>query len=78
MLKSYKFLMLTIALTISTLSLYAQGVKGVIKDATTNQGIPGTSVVVEGRSAGTATDNNGNYTLRLPAGSYKIKISSVG
>ena len=78
MLKSYKFLMLIIALTISTLSLYAQGVKGVIKDATTNQGIPGTSVVVEGRSAGTATDNNGNYTLRLPAGSYKIKISSVG
>jgi iron complex outermembrane recepter protein len=78
MLKSYKFLMLTIFLTVSTISLYAQGVKGVVKDAVTNQGIPGTSVVVEGRSSGTATDNNGNYTLRLPAGSYKIKISSIG
>jgi iron complex outermembrane recepter protein len=78
MLKSYKFLMLTICLTVSTLSLYAQGVKGIVKDAVTNQGIPGTSVVVEGRSSGTATDNNGNYTLRLPAGSYKIKISSIG
>jgi iron complex outermembrane recepter protein len=78
MLKSYKFQMLTFCLTVSTLSLYAQGVKGIVKDAITNQGIPGTSVVVEGRSSGTATDNNGNYTLRLPAGSYKIKISSIG
>ncbi|MEY4541364.1 MAG: hypothetical protein RLZZ306_3121 [Bacteroidota bacterium] len=78
MLKSYRFLLLTIILTVSSISLYAQGVKGIVKDATTNQGIPGTSVVVEGRSSGTATDNNGNYTLRLPAGSYKIKISSIG
>lgn len=78
MLKSYKFLFLTVCLTVSSLSIFAQGVKGVVKDAVTNQGIPGTSVVVEGRSSGTATDNNGNYTLRLPAGSYKIKISSVG
>lgn len=78
MFKFYKFLMLTFFFTVSTLSLYAQGVKGTIKNAVTNQGIPGTSVVVEGRSSGTATDNNGNYTLRLPEGSYRIKISSVG
>jgi iron complex outermembrane recepter protein len=78
MLKSYKFLLLIVCLSISSFSVFAQGVKGIVKDAVTNQGIPGTSVVVEGRSAGTATDNNGNYTLRLPAGSYKIKISSIG
>ena len=78
MLKSYKFLLLTVYLTVCSFAIFAQGVKGVIKDATTNQGVPGTSVVVEGRSSGTATDNNGNYTLRLSAGTYKIKISSVG
>lgn len=78
MFKFYKFLMLTFFFTVGTLSLYAQGVKGTVKDEVTNQGIPGTSVVVEGRSSGTATDNNGNYTLRLPEGSYRIKISSVG
>jgi iron complex outermembrane recepter protein len=78
MFKFYKFLMLTLFFTVGTLSLYAQGVKGIVKDAVTNQGIPGTSVVVEGRSSGTATDNNGNYTLRLPEGSYRIKISSIG
>ena len=78
MLKSYKFLLLTGCLIVSGFSVFAQGIKGVVKDAITNQGIPGTSVVVEGRFTGTATDNNGNYTLRLPEGSYKIKISSVG
>ena len=78
MFKSYKLLLLTISLAVSSLSVFAQGVRGIIKDAVTNQGIPGTSVVVEGRSAGTASDNNGNYTLRLPAGTYSIKISSVG
>ena len=78
MLKSYKFIYLTVFLTVSSLSILAQGVKGIVKDAVTNQGIPGTSVVVEGRSAGTASDNNGNYILRLPVGTYSIKISSVG
>jgi iron complex outermembrane receptor protein len=70
--------MLTVTLTVSTLSLYAQGVKGIVRDAITNQGLPGTSVVVEGRSSGTATDNNGGYVLRLVSGSYKVKVSSIG
>ena len=78
MLKSYKILLITVSLAVSSLSVFAQGVKGLIKDAVTNQGIPGTSIVVEGRSAGTASDNNGNYILRLPTGTYSIKISSVG
>ena len=58
MLKSYKFLLLTGCLIVSGFSVFAQGIKGVVKDAITNQGIPGTSVVVEGRFTGTATDNN--------------------
>jgi len=78
MLKSYKILLLTVCLFVSGFSIFAQGVKGIVRDAVTNQGIPGASVVVEGRSAGTASDHNGNYTLRLPNGTYSIKISSVG
>ncbi len=78
MLKSYKFLLLTVMFAVIGMPLFAQGIKGIVKDAVTGQGIPGSSVVVEGRSSGTATDNNGNYTLRLPAGSYRIKISSIG
>ena len=76
--KFSKLMLFTLILSVSSISLFAQGIKGTVKDATTGQGIPGASVVVEGRSSGTATDANGAYTLRLVAGTYRIKISSVG
>ena len=76
--KFSKLVLLTLILSVSSISLFAQGIKGVIKDVTTGQGIPGASVVVEGRSSGTATDGNGAFTLRLTAGTYRIKVSSVG
>jgi iron complex outermembrane recepter protein len=76
--KFSKLMLLTLILSVSSISLFAQGIKGMVKDATTGQGIPGASVVVEGRSSGTATDANGAFTLRLTPGSYRIKVSSVG
>ena len=76
--KFSKLLLLTLILSVSNVSLFAQGIKGTIKDAVTGQGVPGASVVVEGRSSGTSTDVNGAYTLRLAAGAYRIKVSSVG
>ena len=76
--KFSKLMLFTLILSVSSISLFAQGIKGTVKDATTGQGIPGASVVVEGRSSGTATDANGAYTLRLATGSYRIKVSSVG
>lgn len=78
MIKSYKFLFLVFSLITSSISLFGQGIKGTVKDAISGQGIPGASVVIEGRSSGTATDVNGNYTLRIAAGSYSLKVTSVG
>ena len=76
--KFFKLMLFTLILSVNSIALLAQGIKGTVKDAATGQGIPGASVVVEGRSSGTATDANGAYTLRLATGSYRIKISSVG
>ncbi len=76
--KFSKLILLTLIFSVNSISLFAQGIKGIIKDAITGQGIPGASVVVEGRSSGTATDGNGAYTLRLTAGIYRIKVSSIG
>ncbi len=78
MIKSYKFLFLVFSLITSSISLFGQGIKGTVKDAISGQGIPGASVVIEGRSSGTATDVNGNYTLKIAVGSYKLKVTSVG
>ena len=76
--KFSKLILFTLIFSVSSISLFAQGIKGTIKDAVTGQGVPGASVVVEGRSSGTSTDASGVFTLRLAAGSYRIKVSSVG
>ena len=52
-------------------------VKGTVKDAT-GAPLSGASVAIEGRPGGTVTDASGNYTLRVPAGSYTLVISFVG
>jgi TonB-linked SusC/RagA family outer membrane protein len=42
------------------------------------EAIPGATVVVKGTTAGTATDVNGNFTLRVPAGGTTLIISFLG
>jgi TonB-linked SusC/RagA family outer membrane protein len=40
--------------------------------------IPGVSVVVKGTSIGTVTDQNGNFTLRIPVNAQTLSFSFVG
>ena len=51
---------------------------GVLKDATKGSGLAGATVFVEEMRSGVATDNNGAYTLNLPAGVYNLVFSYVG
>jgi iron complex outermembrane receptor protein len=52
-------------------------VSGVVKDQTTNETLPGASVLyAEGK--GTVTDFDGNYTLELEPGDYTLTVSYVG
>lgn len=49
--------------------LYAQqsiSISGKVTDATSGEGLPGTTVVVKGTTTGTVTDVNGTYTLSAP------------
>src|SRR5580765_2859001 len=52
-------------------------VKGVVKDANGNP-LSGASITVEGQKAGTFTDANGNYSLKVQPGSITLVISYVG
>ena len=74
--KSFSFLF---ALVFISASLLAQmgTIKGTVKDA---GGLPvaGASVVVDGIRKGTTTNAEGNYSLDVPPGSYKLVISYVG
>ncbi|NDK56863.1 SusC/RagA family TonB-linked outer membrane protein [Pontibacter fetidus] len=67
----------------------AQGraVSGKVTDATTNQPLPGVSVLVKGTTVGTATGVDGSFTLNVPEGgntlvfryiSYKTEERAIG
>jgi len=53
-------------------------VSGTITDANTGESIPGTSVVVEGTSHGTTSNENGKYTIELPEGNVVLVFSFIG
>jgi hypothetical protein len=46
--------------------------------ADTSTGIPSATVLVAGTNYGTSADAEGRYRMRLPAGTYLLRFSSVG
>ncbi len=53
------------------------GVEGTVTD-TTGTPVIGATVLVAGTNFGTATAEDGTYTLRVPSGTYVLRYSSVG
>ena len=59
----------------------AQGwgsVVGRVTEAGAGQALPGITVVVDGTNFGTATEDDGQYRLRIPAGRYALRFSAIG
>ncbi len=58
---------------------YAQvTISGAVSDSETGDALPGANVVVEGTTLGTATDQNGRYTLSVPSGTHSFTASFIG
>lgn len=53
-------------------------IKGTVKDAKTNETLPGTTVLEEGTTNATATDMNGAFTITVAGEGKKLVISAVG
>jgi outer membrane cobalamin receptor len=53
-------------------------VKGIVVDGSTNESLPGASVVVPGTTAGTVSGFDGSFQFNLPDGANKIVVSFVG
>ncbi len=55
------------------------GLKGVVKDATTNEPLVGANIVLIGTNIGGATALNGSFNItNIPEGNYKIKVTFIG
>jgi hypothetical protein len=65
-----------------TSQVHGQGtaeIKGVVTDRTTGESLPGASVIIEGTSIGSATNEEGEYRIpRVPAGSFVLVATYIG
>ncbi len=62
-----------------TINAQEQGtVKGKVTDSKTGDALIGANVLLLGTQIGSATDNNGSFTISAPAGNYQMQISYVG
>ena len=73
-----KLFFLAMAMLVSSLA-FGQNltVTGVVKDASTGEGVPFASLQIKGTMTGTSTDLDGLYTISVPADGVLI-FSSIG
>ena len=72
-------LFMFLALMLFSTMTFAQGyVKGVIKDANTNESLIGATVALEGTTTGITSNLDGSFSFDAPAGDFNLLISFVG
>jgi len=79
--RSISTLLLGVCLCLLVPAAQAQvwsSVKGTVTDSTDGTPLPGVTVIVKDTDFGTATNEQGAYSLRLPTGRYALRFSSVG
>ncbi|MGB3618137.1 MAG: TonB-dependent receptor, partial [Catalinimonas sp.] len=67
-----------LALLLLSDALYAQDVRGTIRDADTGEGLFGATVFAPALGRGTNTGPDGRFRLDLPAGEHALRFSYVG
>lgn len=74
-----RHLSLVLLLLSLTVTAFAQDktVQGTVKD-TKGQPVIGASIVVPGTTTGTTSDVQGNYTIKVPAGTKTLQFSYIG
>lgn len=75
-----KNLLFTVMLMLLQVAIFAQSreVKGTVKDSKTNETVPGATVLVEGTTVATSTNEKGEFTINVEGEGKKLIISSIG
>ena len=77
-LKSLPLSLTLVALVGCYADMEAGIIKGTVYDGGTDEPLIGASVMANPGNNGTATDIDGNYTLRLPEGKYDFSVKYIG
>ncbi len=75
--KVFSFLWLAILLP-GFVFAQSLSVTGNVKSSTTGQSLKGVSIVVKGSSSGTSTDEQGNFSIKVPKKGSVLVFSNVG
>lgn len=71
--------LLVFLISFSTIAFSQTTVSGTVKDADSNEGIPGANILVKGTVTGTIADANGDFSLKVnQAPPFTITVSYVG
>jgi TonB-linked SusC/RagA family outer membrane protein len=79
LIQCWKTMMITIMVSLFSLNLFAQNLtlRGKVVDEK-GENLLGATVKIPGTTTGATTDNNGEFTLQVPAGTTRVVISFVG
>ena len=71
---------LLLLLVIAGMTVFGQerSISGTVSDRSTNETLPGASVMIKGTSIGSITDLDGKFSLKAPGGDNVLVISYVG
>lgn len=53
-------------------------IRGTVKDKNTQESLPGVTIALENTTIGTATNENGDYKLVVPVGTYNVLAKTIG
>jgi TonB-linked SusC/RagA family outer membrane protein len=78
--RAWKWAGVTLLTLFCSLSgLFAQKtISGTVKDAKTNEPVPGATIMVKGSSVGTISEADGTFEIRVPDGSQELEVSYIG
>lgn len=78
MLKRSLVCMCILLLACASVAQAQREVRGQVTSATTGAPLSGANVVVLGTTVGTLADANGAFTIRVPAGAVRLRVSRIG
>jgi TonB-dependent starch-binding outer membrane protein SusC len=72
--------MFLLLLVIASTALFGQerSISGSVTDRSTNESLPGASVLIKGTSTGSITDIDGKFSLKVPSGESVLVFSYIG